>query len=93
MAALRIGANRVSLDDVACAAVGMTTQIIMTLTISQSVFELAGSHAYIRTGGREVFIQFAYGLPFRFFSKERQENGMLELWGFGMYAVAGRCVA
>lgn len=63
----------------------------MTLTITQSVFELTGIHAYVRAGGREVFIQFAYGLPFWFFSKERQEVGTLEVWGFGMYAVVGRC--
>jgi hypothetical protein len=65
----------------------------MTLTMSQSVLEFTANHAYVRAGGQEVFVQFSYGLPFWSFSKERQEVGTMELWGFGMYAVVNRCSA
>lgn len=59
----------------------------MSLTIANVTIELFwGSYAYFSGGGRDVFIKFSSGLPFWFFSRDRQ-GAALELWGFGMKLV------
>ena len=56
----------------------------MNLTISNITLEFFwGSYAYFAGRRREVFVKFSTGLPFWFFSRER-EDANLELWGFGM---------
>jgi hypothetical protein len=63
----------------------------MTLIFSAITVELTWRYAFFAAGAREVFVQYPTGLPLRFLSKVRHEEGV-ELWGLGMKIVASRAL-